>query len=326
MQICGYGCGRIAKYRPRKGMKKWCCEVNIQSCPSLKKINSEKQNGKIQGISEKIITTQLCEYGCNNIAKFKIRFKHNEKFCCEKTPQKCPERRKKISEKHMGHSYTKGIKRDKKFSETMRIIMIDRFKNDQDYIDKYIESRKKLKRTINKISKKYPFFTKIEEMQYNPKKEIQVRCKNHKCKNSKEKNGWFIPTGRQLEHRIAALEHPRGNGGAYFYCSEKCKNECPLYGLQVDPYKKIEAPFSQEEYKIFRQEVLKRQIQSIGYNECEICGERSNLHIHHEKPKKIHPLFSLDPDNGLIFCIQCHYKRIHKGDCSVGKLAKIQCK
>jgi len=41
--------------------------------------------------------------------------------------------------------------------------------------------------SINEIKKKYPIFFKIEEMKYDDKLDIQVHCKNHKCKNSKEK-------------------------------------------------------------------------------------------------------------------------------------------
>jgi hypothetical protein len=93
--------------------------------------------------------------------------------------------------------------------------------------------------TIEKINKKYPFFSKIEEMRYNPdnliRKEIQVHCKNHNCKNSKEKGGWFTPLVGQIIQRRRALELPEGNDGGYFYCSQECRNECCLYKLRGDP-------------------------------------------------------------------------------------------
>ena len=34
MRICEYGCGREARYPPRKGKTKWSCEYNHQNCPS----------------------------------------------------------------------------------------------------------------------------------------------------------------------------------------------------------------------------------------------------------------------------------------------------
>ena len=33
MKLCEYGCGREAKYPPRKGNPKWTCEYNRQNCP-----------------------------------------------------------------------------------------------------------------------------------------------------------------------------------------------------------------------------------------------------------------------------------------------------
>lgn len=34
IKLCGYGCGREAKYPPRKGKTKWSCENSYQNCPS----------------------------------------------------------------------------------------------------------------------------------------------------------------------------------------------------------------------------------------------------------------------------------------------------
>ena len=39
---CEYGCGREAKYSPRKGMKKWCCEENYQNCPGNCSVNTKE--------------------------------------------------------------------------------------------------------------------------------------------------------------------------------------------------------------------------------------------------------------------------------------------
>lgn len=35
MKICEYGCGREAKFPPRKGMRKWCCESTYHKCPTV---------------------------------------------------------------------------------------------------------------------------------------------------------------------------------------------------------------------------------------------------------------------------------------------------
>jgi len=191
------------------------------------------------------------------------------------------------------------------------------------------------RRTINMLKTKYPTFSKVEKMRYNPdkpgEKEIQVHCKNHNCTNSKEMGGWFTPTGRQIEYRVYCLENPDGNDGGYFYCCEECKQECPLYNksasqlikeveIQQGTYE-IEELYSSEEYQIFRQEVLKRD----DYK-CIYCGEKAE-HVHHIRPQKLEPFFSLDPDYAISVCENCHYKYGHKTgtECSTGNLANKIC-
>ncbi len=63
-------------------------------------------------------------------------------------------------------------------------------------------------------------------------------------------------------------------------------------------------------------------------NFCEYCHATENLHVHHEVPQKIVPGYSLDPDNGIIACEDCHYKYGHKTgtECSTGNLANKICK
>lgn len=44
--------------------------------------------------AEIITTTELCHYGCNDIAKFKF---NNKKLCCSKHPNSCPGKRENFS-------------------------------------------------------------------------------------------------------------------------------------------------------------------------------------------------------------------------------------
>jgi len=181
---------------------------------------------------------------------------------------------------------------------------------------------------LNNYKENHPFLFKVEELREHPKtSEIQVHCKNHNCSNSKEKGGWFDPTRSQLYERIRQLEHPEGNDGNYFYCSDECKLKCPLFkktGINIHK-RKI---YTEYEYQTWRQEVLKRQKDELGFNECEICGNKNinELCIHHEKPQKTNSILSLDPDNGIILCgsnskNKCHYKYGHKDKCSTGKIS-----
>jgi len=183
----------------------------------------------------------------------------------------------------------------------------------------------KNKRTIKKIEQKYLIFSRIEEMRYNPYKpdeqEIQVHCKNHNCPNSKEQGGWFTPSGREIEQRLFALERI-GVDNSYFYCCEECKIKCPLYNLRSDPFKDSSNPYTNQEYNIWKTQVLKQD----DY-ECQMCGSKKDLHCHHIIPIKLEPMFSLDPDNGICLCEKCHYKYGHKigTECSTGNLANKIC-
>jgi len=51
MNICDYGCGREATYKFKNG--KWCCSKTTTKCPYIKKINSEKNKGRVKNEEER---------------------------------------------------------------------------------------------------------------------------------------------------------------------------------------------------------------------------------------------------------------------------------
>jgi len=175
--------------------------------------------------------------------------------------------------------------------------------------------------------REHPFVFEILEEMRNTEdgKDVEVRCKF--CRN------WFIPSKDQINDRWRSVESEHGTTSAFMYCSDKCKNNCDVYGKsipQLIEQDQIKAGLIKEpteptyyEYQIFREEVLKRQRNEIGYNECELCESIENLHVHHEKPKKTHPNMTLDPDNGIILCRDCHLKKIHSSEeCKPWNLGK----
>jgi len=316
-ELCSYGCGQIARFKFKNG--KLCCSNNISRCSiNNKKIRSGKKLTPIK-------TTELCSYGCGQLANYKLK---NGKLCCRNHYNKCPIIRKKIN----NNKKLISIKTTELCSYGCGQIAKFKLKNGKlccnDHYNKCPNNNKKL--TINKIKKRYPIFYKEEDLRYNPykpnKNEIQVRCKYNKCKNSKEQNGWFTPSSSQIRERIKCIEKPWGWGGSYFYCSDECKEKCILFRLRSDPFKEnTESPHTNQELNIWRQEVLRRQKDEYGYNFCEMCDSRINLQVHHEKPQKTHPGMTLDPDNGIILCRDCHYKYGHKTgtECSTGNLSNI---
>lgn len=151
---------------------------------------------------------------------------------------------------------------------------------------------------------------------------------------------WFMPKATDVKNRIAFLN---GNkiSESRFYCSEECKNSCELFNksaIQLMKQDKINNGLIEnsghEGNDIWRQEVIRRNIEEHGQLQCEICGNtnKDELSVHHEKPQKTHPEMSLDPDNGWVLCSfgkgsNCHLKYGHpKGtNCSMAELAKLVC-
>ncbi len=343
MKICEYGCGKESNYPPTIGRKRWCCSKHPSQCSEIRRKNSQKNKGKITSkktriklgekrkgkrhseLSKRAISKKLkerkilekgkiyiCSYGCSQKAKYQLC---NKKYCCSKYISQCPEIRRRNSQGNIGRYISEENKKlVKKINKGKKLSIETKMK---------ISSKNKL--TIKQIKERYPFFSKIEEMRYNPdklnKKEIQVHCKNYKCKNSKENNNWFTPTYIQLYERIRQLEKDNGNGGSYFYCSEECKSKCILYNLIGDPYKNTKKYYNQGEYQIFIRYVLERE-----NNLCEYCSEPAT-DVHHIRPQKLEPFFALDPDFAIAACKKCHYEKGHKKgtECSTGNLAQIFC-
>lgn len=147
------------------------------------------------------------------------------------------------------------------------------------------------------------------------RKLLEVKCS--KCTN------WFIPKIGDVKSRIRSLEGKK-YGESRFYCSQKCKNNCSVYGKRASYYvnlnKNEDYYCTKEELKTWSKEVLKR----ANYR-CEICDEPAK-HAHHIQPKKLEPFLSLDPENGIALCKKCHYNNGHGSGCSTGRLANIKCK
>jgi len=279
----------------------------------------------------------LCAYGCGKKAIYKFK---NGKWCCSRSPSGCPEIRKKIGKPLRGKTISEkvikkrkktclkkyGVDNPSKLKKTIEKIKKTCLKKyGVDNVSKLGKIKGKLRLSIRDIKKQYPFFSQIEEMRYDPdkpgEKEIQVHCKNHLCPNSKEKGGWFTPTKEQFKARKDWLEN-EGKDICYFYCSEKCKEECPLYQSKGgDPFKNIDIIYTQKEYQQFRKFILERD----NYK-CQYCGKKAT-EVHHERPQKLEPFFALDPDLAWSCCKKCHYKYGHKTgtECSTGTLASKIC-
>ena len=343
MNICDYGCGQEAKYQFTNG--KMCCEEHYLKCPTHRNKRREKGNpfhGKQHTIiSKEKIKNKLigrkkqkfqplkdnrevyCKFGCGNLAKF---VSINGEYYCSNSPSSCPKIKQVNRNKNMGmknskrQKFKKIIVENKELCEYgcgQRAQFIN--KNGKLCCSEYITQcpNRTTKYKIEDYKNKYLLFSRIEEMRYNPEHpgEIQVHCKNNLCSNSKEQGGWFTPSKTQLYERCRSIEKFNLDY-SYFYCSDDCKEICPLYRSRgVDPLKERKEFYTIEEYDIFREYVLQRD-----NFKCQYCEKKAE-HVHHERPQKLEPFFSLDPDLAWSVCKNCHYKKAHKDDCSTGKLA-----
>jgi len=256
-----------------------------------------------------------CDYGCKEEG---IHILRNGKRCCHESFKKCSavilkssksrkgltrnlEQKNNISISHIGQrSFKKGLTYNEMYGQEKAENIKEKMRNNKVL-------------TLQKIKKKYSFLFLVEEIIEDPEnKLIKVHCKYSECENSKEKGGWFTPSYTQIYERHRALTKPANFEENNFYCSDKCKTSCILYG-------KISDPFNSGDYKIFRNFVLKRD----NYL-CQYCNEKA-VHVHHERPKKLEPFFSLDPDYAWSVCEKCHYKFGHKDECSTWNLSQISC-
>ena len=309
---CDYGCGQNANYIFNNG--KYCCSLHWKKCKNqktLQHIKYEFINVLNKIIKSKIVNEykkieKLCDYGCGNKGNYLFK---NDIWCCEKYAAQCPILKAKNKKNNTG-------KNNHFYKKIHKLKSINLMKIHSTH-------------TIETIKKKHLLFSKIEEIRYNPdkpeEKEIQVHCKNHNCPNSKEQGGWFTPTKPQIYERIRQIENEDGNGGCYFYCSETCKQQCPLYHFHgTDPFKEKSKTLL---YAPGELQTWKTQVKKLDNSTCQICGSKKNIHVHHIIPQKLEPFFALDPVNGICLCEKCHYKYGHKTntECSTKNLASKTC-
>lgn len=173
---------------------------------------------------------------------------------------------------------------------------------------------------LKDYQEKHPFFCQVEAVR-DSKLGIETQCKY--C------GSWFKPTRQQIRSRIRTLENPTSLGiENHLYCSDKCKKLCPLYRAKFNALNQYISPQNKPspyELAIWAEEIFKKQREEYGYNFCVRCQSTEKLFAHHIDPKKIEPFFALDPENGIIFCKDCHYDNGHVGECSTGKLARVNC-
>jgi len=144
----------------------------------------------------------------------------------------------------------------------------------------------------------------VEETRKDPDNQdyLQVRCSN--CQK------WFRPKRSDVMNRRNAIN---SNGGYRFYCSDKCKQACPVY-------RQNKYPKGFKDYKRPHQKEWANLVKSRDNYTCQICGSTDNLVAHHIDPIVCDPVQSLDIDNGVTLCDKCHKKVHTQNGCKLSEL------
>jgi len=133
------------------------------------------------------------------------------------------------------------------------------------------------------------------------KDDLQVKCSL--CQS------WFNPTNSQVSARSNSINGSRRGEGS-FYCSDDCKRACPVYNQTKFRKGDAPKPDSRPGQREWREHVI-----ACSEFSCEKCGkvlEEKDLSAHHIKSVSQYPLESMDIDNGMALCKDCH-KAVHSG-------------
>jgi hypothetical protein len=230
--------------------------------------------------------------------------------------------KKKLNKKYLINKYDEEfVARRKEYYQRNSEAIIDKsnkyYNNNKKIIEvKTKEYRKKNRETIierdrnhrNKIANYSTYAVRLtieEEPILVGDNELWCRCTH--CKE------YFPVTNAEIRWRIGALSGVL-RGENRLYCSEKCKQECDIFGTVNTPKSLRNAAIQARcNQPVNRQALLDLQIDEFGYNFCDKCGKefkQSELIIHHNLMVSKYISEADNMSHQLITCEDCHD---HKG-------------
>ena len=337
--LCEYGCGNEAKYFLKRA-KKWCCSKSYNSCPIAKEKNRKSHVGELNHRYGKKNTeeqkTKVSEANKGktpwNKGKTGVYSKETLKAMGDsrrgipswnKGISLSDETKNKISLSLIGNKpWNKGIPHSEETKQKISSINKGKIRDEKfkSGVSKRVRGNRNPKWKGGYHSSGIPTYDRyVNQLTIEEKPERDLIDQNILtviCSNCKKR---FIPKLDDVSERVRCLKGTQ-NGECRLYCSEECKNLCSVFNKKIHqeghPKNK---PYTIEEYKQFREFVLNRD----DYK-CQYCGKKAE-HVHHERPQKLEPFFSLDPDFAWSVCKECHYKYGHKDECSTSYIANIIC-
>jgi len=127
---------------------------------------------------------------------------------------------------------------------------------------------------------------------------------------------WFIPDKWSVNNRVQILKGSKHFRGEHrFYCSDGCKENCPIYNKTPEILMKEDAlkagRLSWLELNREVQPELRQMVFERDRYRCIKCGKIEGLHCHHIEGIRWNPLESADMDSCITVCKNCH-KEIHQ--------------
>ena len=219
-------------------------------------------------------------------------------FCCTG----CALKGKKLSLEHKQNISKKTIGR--KLTENAKLELSKRMKGENNHMfgirsPNYKGDVTRLNLALyNTYANQLSF---VHQVRRDPKNKtlLQVRCVYCGC--------WTSPTRNAVRSRVKAI-NKGGSTECLFYCSDNCKNACPIYKRIKYP-KGFRPGTSREVQSELRKLVLERD-----KYECQICGkgvDEVELHCHHITGIKYDPIESADIDNCISLC-KYHHSKVHQ--------------
>jgi hypothetical protein len=116
----------------------------------------------------------------------------------------------------------------------------------------------------------------------------------------------MIPTNMQVRSRLRSIIKT-GQGDANFYCSQKCKDDCPIFSQQKTP-KGVSPSKEARDVPAW----LITEVKDRDNWTCQRClTKNAPLEVHHILPYTQNKVLGCDKYNLITYCKKCH-KKIHK--------------
>jgi len=326
-------CGKVANYILYN--QEYCCSVSKHKCSKVRELNKKTQ----KNINHKYIKFDnedniLCEYGCQNFAKFKSK---TGKLCCQDSVNKCPTKRqrnretalvytkdpkwrKAISERNKGKKFTKehreNLGKSRRNSDKVKKVFLSKSFKTKHSASLKKHQQKKWGWREGKWCVYDTYASKLYPVDSTRRDPIEPRILQVKCIYCGK---WFRPTALEVRNRCACLVNDPNisTSESHLYCSDECKGLCPtfkkIFYSDNDPNKRTYEVDPNLRKLVFERDEWK----------CQKCHSEYSLECHHIDPVALEPGFANDIDSCITLCKECH-KFIHMNieKCGYNEISK----